>query len=159
MLIGLLSYSEDERWQEVELKPFGSDPNVRWAVHYEIHLFDIHTKNILDNSLWLRFKARHAEFLPTKYNPEGALGEIFGFTVCSPAFKKDPTKEYVEYIERALVQSKFNEALAIAYLKKRLDALGERPAAELMLCLRAFLETEEWGHEINGVSIKPQVMC
>lgn len=142
--INLLSCSEDERWQEKELNPFGSTAKVRWFVHYEVRLFDSYSKELLEKSAWQRFKTRHSELLNAEHNPDGALGYIFGFTVCSPAFKEKPTEDYTEYISRALVQNTFDEVAAVEYLRNKLDSVGEKTTQELGPIFQSFLETDEW---------------
>ena len=114
-------------------------------MHYEVKLFDfISQKKLKESTKWEQFKARHG--LSDRFNKDSALGELFGFTVCSPAFQESPTEEYAQNTDRFLVQQKFNEDEAISYLRSRLDSIGEKAVDSVGADFRTFLDTEEWDH-------------
>lgn len=141
---GLLNYSIDEKWQEAGGGEFGSRADIRWVVSFEIVLFDHFSREALRKSAWQRFKSRHPEWLSNKFNRDGAIGEVFGFVVCSPAFKQNPSPDYVQTIDRVFVQNIFDEQSAIEYLKSRIDTIGEKNIESIGDDFRKFLETDEW---------------
>lgn len=146
---GLLSYSIDEKWQENTISDFGSSPKVRWVVSFEVLLFDHHSREALRRSSWERFKSNHPEWLTNKYNRDGMVGELFGFIVCSPAFKRSPTANYEPLISRAFIQDVFDQNSAIEYLKSKIDAIGDQDVENAGSYFREFLETEEWDYDTN----------
>jgi hypothetical protein len=132
----LLNINKDESWQEDQLAPFGSRPDIRWVVHYEVRLADGNASP----SIWNRIG----------FGRGGVIGELFGFTVCSPSFKDRPEESYSQNdLSRALIQERFDEHTATEYLKSRILEVGESTVLELGERLAQFLETDEWEHSLN----------
>lgn len=142
--LGLMKIVSDEKWQEDDTSAFGLLPTKRWVAHYEVTLLDYYAKAELERSRWERFKAKHSEILSSQYNSGGALGEVFGFTVCSPAFKQDPTDDYSsDDVKKALIQDHLDEAAARNYIKNRIDSIGNMDINGIAKQLRQFLELDD----------------
>lgn len=74
----------------------------------------------------------------------------FMFVVCSPEFKKHPSSNYVDDIDRAYVQATFDRDDAISHITNLINHIGKVSLHEFTEKIHAFLLTEEWDYLMNS---------
>ena len=144
----LISVDEIERFQaDAPGEDFGVSADIPWAVDYEVTLGDQNTKDAYDASSPIKKIA--VKFSSTHAPADGRLGYTFFWTVCSSTYKDSPNSRNHEKgdLKKALIQDKFDEQSAKAWLAQKIGSIGTQDSHTLSEKFSEFLDTNDWDED------------
>lgn len=112
----------------------------RWVIGASIEIGDRLEKKNSSNFL----KVSHS-------NPTGNLNGNFMYVVCSPSFKQNPTQDYIQDIDKAIVQNVFHKDDASEYVTQRVE-MGAVSIESFTNEIKEFLYTDDWEYDLDGYS-------
>lgn len=119
----------------------------RWIAGAVVDIGDLNGPRYKDTRGKFARWADNRLFGTQAHADERSFNCIFTFFVCSKEFRDNPTVEYEKYSDIMLIQDAYDPIKAEAWLRHRLDSIGDVNENELGNQLRSFLETEEFDFE------------
>lgn len=113
----------------------------RWVIGADVQIGD---------RLLLNQRKRRLSFV--KKSIDGNINGDFMFVVCSPSFKKHPSSEYAQGIERAYIQQSFDKDDALRYITSSINKIGRVSVDVFTKDIHNFLLTDEWDWLVERIA-------